>query len=108
MGVHKTMAARICIPIVCVAALRHELGRISRESGRCCRLETQKERDGIAPFRAQAEAVEAATRKEGAGCRLDGDDGGGELLTTSGYDRVYDTATTAACCRTTATHATHA
>ena len=70
-------------------------------------LETQEERDGVAPFRAQAEAVEATTRAEGASRRLDGNDGGGELLTTSGYGRVYGTAMTASSCGTTATHATH-
>ena len=64
--------------------------------------------DGVAPFRAQVKAVEAAKRAEGASRRLDGNDGGGKLLTARSYGRVGGTAMAAACYRALATHATHA
>ena len=68
---------------------------VGGEGGRQ-RLKAEEEGDGVAALRAEAEAAEAATGKEGPRGGFDDSGGGGEVVAAGGDGGAGSTATTAA------------
>ena len=91
MSVDEAVATRILMRVIRVAAAWLKRWRRGGEGGRRrCRAEVEKVRDGVTPFRAEAETM--AARQGGADGGLNGGGGRGEVVSAGSNGRVGGTA----------------